>query len=274
MAAPTVTHGWRPETGFIPYRWQGYDEGLLLYLLGLGSPTHPLPAESYAAYTSTYQWKSIYGWELLYSGPLFTHQLSHMWVDFRGIRDAFMRAPRQRLFREQPARDLRAARIRHPQSAGLHRLRRILLGVHRLRRAGLGQARRSTGSSGSSSTTSRAARRSDRTTARSRLGWWWLRCRSRPEIVVPTARNFARMDLGMTRLYGFKPSFNLTFPDADGPDRRWVTPYHFGIDQGPVVLMIENYRTELLWKLMRRCRPLVRRAAAGRLQRRLAGVSA
>ena len=45
----TVTHGWRPESGFLPYRWAGYDEALLLYLLGLGSPTHPLPAESYAA---------------------------------------------------------------------------------------------------------------------------------------------------------------------------------------------------------------------------------
>ena len=63
----------------------------MLYLLGLGSPTHPLPPESYAAYCATYQWKEIYGRELLYSGPLFTHQLSHLWVDFRGIRDAFMR---------------------------------------------------------------------------------------------------------------------------------------------------------------------------------------
>ena len=86
-----VSHGWRPETGFIPYTWTGYDEALLVYLLGLGSPTFPLPAESYAAYTSTYQWKGIYGRQLLYSGPLFTHQLSHLWVDFRGIHDAFMR---------------------------------------------------------------------------------------------------------------------------------------------------------------------------------------
>src|SRR3954454_19591821 len=89
---PTLTHGWRPESGFIPHRWQGYDEGLLLYILGLGSPTHPLPPESYRAYCTTYQWKTIYDRELLYSGPLFTHQLSHMWVDFRGIRDYFMRA--------------------------------------------------------------------------------------------------------------------------------------------------------------------------------------
>lgn len=78
----TLTHGWRPESGFIPHRWRGYDEGLLLYILGLGSPTHPLPRESYRAYCATYHWESIYGRELLYSGPLFTHQLSHMWIDF------------------------------------------------------------------------------------------------------------------------------------------------------------------------------------------------
>ncbi|TGP20173.1 glucoamylase family protein, partial [Mesorhizobium sp. M1D.F.Ca.ET.234.01.1.1] len=41
----TVTHGWRPEKGFLRYRWEGYDEALILYVLGLGSPTHPLPPE-------------------------------------------------------------------------------------------------------------------------------------------------------------------------------------------------------------------------------------
>jgi hypothetical protein len=41
----TVTHGWKPESGFLKYRWGGYDEALLLYVLGLGSPTHPLPEE-------------------------------------------------------------------------------------------------------------------------------------------------------------------------------------------------------------------------------------
>jgi hypothetical protein len=87
----TVTHGWKPESGFLDYRWEGYDEALLLYLLGLGSPTYPLPESSYAAWSSTYQWEHCYGYELLYAGPLFTHQLSHIWIDFRGIQDAFMR---------------------------------------------------------------------------------------------------------------------------------------------------------------------------------------
>ena len=87
----TLTHGWTPENGFLQFRWEGYDEAMLLYLLGLGSPTHPLAPGSYAAWTATFRWESCYGYEYLYSGPLFTHQLSHVWIDFRGIQDAFMR---------------------------------------------------------------------------------------------------------------------------------------------------------------------------------------
>ncbi len=251
----TVTHGWRPETGFLPYHWEGYDEGLLLYLLGLGSPTHALPAESYAAYTSTYQWKSIYGWDLLYSGPLFTHQLSHMWVDFRRIRDDFMRRHDSDYFENSRRATFvqRDYAIRNPLGFtgygefcwgftacdGPGWVKATVGGVERqffdyiARGAPFGP--------------------DDGTVAP------WVVVASlpfAPEIVVPTARNFARMDLGMTRLYGFKPSFNLTFPHADGTT-GWVTPFHFGIDQGPVVLMIENYRTELLWKIMRRCAPIV-----------------
>jgi hypothetical protein len=74
-----------------------------------------------------------------------------------------------------------------------------------------------------------------------------------PEIVIPTVRHLAQLDLGMTRSYGFRPSFNQTFAVEDSPTGWWVTPYHFGIDQGPVALMIENYRTGLVWSLMRRC---------------------
>ncbi len=88
----TVSHGWTPERGFLKYRWEGYDEALILYVLGLASPTYPLAEKSYAAWCSTYAWKKIYGYELLYGGPLFIHQFSHMWIDFRGIQDEFMRA--------------------------------------------------------------------------------------------------------------------------------------------------------------------------------------
>jgi hypothetical protein len=87
----TVTHGWRPESGFLPYRWEGYDEALLLYILGTGSPTYPLPTDSYEAWFQSYRWENLYSYELLYAGPLFIHQLSHLWIDFRGIQDEPMR---------------------------------------------------------------------------------------------------------------------------------------------------------------------------------------
>jgi len=82
-----VSHGWKPESGFLENRWEGYNEALILYVLGLGSPARALPAESYEAWTRTYRWKKIYDIEFLYAGPLFIHQLSHIWIDFRGIRD-------------------------------------------------------------------------------------------------------------------------------------------------------------------------------------------
>src|SRR6266404_4878768 len=90
-AGETVSMGWKPESGFLPNRSEGYNEALILYVLALASAAHPIPAESYKAQTRTYCWKEVYGQEFLYAGPLFIHQLSHMWIDFRGIQDEFMR---------------------------------------------------------------------------------------------------------------------------------------------------------------------------------------
>jgi len=87
---PLVSLGWKPERGFLHYRWTGYSEALLLYVLGLGSPTHALPRSCYAEWCNGYDWKTLYGYEMVYAGPLFIHQLSHGWIDFRGIRDAYL----------------------------------------------------------------------------------------------------------------------------------------------------------------------------------------
>ena len=246
-----ICHGWRPETGFIPHYWTGYDEALLVYLLALGSPTFPLPPESYAAYCSTYDWKQIYGRELLYSGPLFTHQLSHLWIDFRGLRDAFMRQRDSDYFENS-----RQATYLHQEYARRNPLefvgygefcwgitatdgpgweKRMINGVERefydycARGAPFGP--------------------DDGTLAP------WVVLASlpfAPEIVIPTIRAMAQLDLGMTKRYGFKPSFNQTYAVPDSPTGWWATPYHFGVDQGPVALMIENYRTGLIWNIIRR----------------------
>ena len=252
----TLTHGWHPESGFIPYRWRGYDEGLLLYIIGLGSPTHPLPPESFAAYTETYQRRNIYGRELLYSGPLFTHQLSHMWIDFRGTRDEFMREHDSDYFQNSR----HAAHVQQ-QYAIQNPLQFAGYGEHCWGFTACdGPAWRTRTIDGFDREffdyNARGAPfgPDDGTVAP------WAVVASlpfAPEIVIPTIRNFGRMDIGMKRLYGFKPSFNQTYAVEDNPTGWWVSPCHFGIDQGPVVLMIENYRSGLLWNIMRRCKPIV-----------------
>src|SRR5471030_1901918 len=84
----TLSHGWKPESGFLPYRWDAcYSEAHILYVLAMGSPTFPIDPRGYREWTSTFEWKALYDIEHLYAGPLFIHQMSHVWLDFRGIHD-------------------------------------------------------------------------------------------------------------------------------------------------------------------------------------------
>lgn len=83
--------GWKPEGGFLNYGWQGNNEAIVLYALGLGSKTHPPITASFEAWTMTYRWESLDGIDFLYAGPLFVQEFSHASIDFRGIRDRFMR---------------------------------------------------------------------------------------------------------------------------------------------------------------------------------------
>ncbi len=84
----TLSMGWRPESGFIASRWEHYSEHIILQILGLGSPTHPLPAETW------HHWKRVpvveyEGMTFLSYPPLFIHQFTHAWIDFRGVRDDY-----------------------------------------------------------------------------------------------------------------------------------------------------------------------------------------
>lgn len=85
---PTLTMGWHPESGFINGRWEHYCELMMIYLLAIGSPTHAIATESWRAWTRP---KIIYQGIEYISGndPLFTHQYSHAWFDFRNQHDAY-----------------------------------------------------------------------------------------------------------------------------------------------------------------------------------------
>ncbi len=244
----TVTHGWKPESGFLRYRWQGYDEAMILYLLGLGSPTHPLPVESWAQWTSTYDWRTIYGHELLYAGPLFIHQFSHIWIDLRGIRDDYMRGKRIDYFENSRRATHVQRRYAIDNPAGFSAYGENCWGI--------------TASDGPGPATHRIKGKGRRFFGYKARGVPegpddgsiapWAAAASlpfAPEIVAPALQHFETLRLRENNAYGFKATFNATIADRSSQSRPWISPYHFGINQGPILLMIENYRTGLIWSL-------------------------
>ena len=249
----TVTHGWKPESGFLKWRWEGYDEALVLYILGLGSPTHPLPESSYAAWASTYRWEHCYGYDYLYAGPLFTHQLSHIWVDFRGIQDAFMRAKGIDYF-ENSRRATYVQReyaIDNPRKFAHYG-------------ADCWGLTASEGPGPDTISVGGVTRQFFDYLARGvpygpddgTIAPWAVAASLpfAPEIVLP-ALEYCIHDLELTKSnrHGFKAAFNPTYPVPCSNHHGWVSPWHFGLNEGPTILMIENYRTGLLWQLMRGC---------------------
>jgi len=257
----TVTHGWKPETGFIKYRWTGYSEALILYVLGLASPTFPLPPESYDAWTRTYKWKKLYGHEFLYAGPLFIHHLSHMWIDFRGIQDDYMAGKAINYF-ENSRRAIYAQQayaMRNPKK--YEGYGRFSWGI--------------TASDGPGPAIRRINGRKIRFysyIARSfpygpddgTLAPWAVAASLpfAPEVVLPSLHRLNEEYPEITNQYGFKCSYNSTF--TSGNSKGWISKGYYGLDQGPIIMMIENYRTGLIWRLMRRSSYIVnglRRAA-------------
>ena len=246
----TIRQGWKPECGFLHYGWEGYNEAIVLYVLALGSPTHPIEGNRYEAWTATYQWENLYGYDFLYAGPLFVHQFSHAWIDFRGIQDRFMREKRCDYFensrratevqreyaRRNPHRfagydencwGLTACEGPSNQLSDLVNQRRRLFG-YAARGVPYGP--------------------DDGTLA----GWAALASLPfAPEIALCAARNMLHRYPEMLSAQQYASSFNPTLASADRG--AWVSTGHFGLDQGIIVMMIENYRTQLIWRLMREC---------------------
>ncbi len=248
----TVSHGWKPESGFKRYRWEGYNEALILYVLGLGSPTHPLPEESYQAWTSTYRWKKLYGHDYLYGGPLFMHQLSHAWIDFRAVQDAFMRRHASDYFENSRRATYvnQQYAVRNPK--GFRDYGQHAWGITAsngpgpaIRRAH-GKTRRFLGY---------AARGVPYGPDDGTIAPWAVAASLpfAPEIVLPTLQHCAERYRVIENEYGLVCSLNPTFPSRGTGGHGWISRNHFALDQGPVIMMIENYRSGLIWRLMRSC---------------------
>jgi hypothetical protein len=253
---PAVVFGWTPEQGFLDHRWDGHDESQILYALGLGSPTHPLSEESYQKWLSNLYWKTIYDINYFYAGPLFIHQFSHMWIDFRDIQDEVMREKGIDYF-ENSCRATRVQQeyaIRNPFD--FERYGKYTWGITAC--DGPGPTMRKVDGIVRNFYGYKARGApygpDDGTLAP------WAAVASLPflpDVVLPTIRYLLQsLHLEEPEGYGFRASFNATFPE--GREKvGWVSPWNYGLNQGPMVVMIENYRTGLIWRLMRDCPYLV-----------------
>ena len=244
---PTICHGWKPERGFLPYYWEGYDEALVLYILALGSKSHSLGPESYTAWTKTYAWRTVEGIESLHAGSLFIHQMSHAWLDFRGLQDDFMRQRGSDYFENsaQATRIQQRYAMRNPQGFEVYGERSWGIsasdGPGALKRRPRGSAR---------TFFDYIARGVPHGPDDGTLAPWAVVASLpfAPDIVLPTLEHFMQLQLHLENSYGFKASFNASYPAGREHPIGWVSPYHYGINVGPIVLMIENYRSGLVWQ--------------------------
>ena len=267
---PLVSMGWTPGGKFIPHDWEGYNEANLLYILALGSPTHPLKPEAWKAWTGTNErhWGKLYGETFLTFGPMFGHQYSAAWIDFRGIRDDFMRKHDSDYFENArlAARSQRNYAIANP--AGWNGYGKNLWGLTASNGPGHfgiatdGQQRQYFGYSARGVGLRHVV--DDGTIApTAALG----SIAFAPDIVVPEFLHMKqRYGKYIYAKYGFRDAFNLTLQDTDAPlrtgivipDFGWVDSEYLGIDQGPILLMLENWRSGFVWRVMQR-NPYVRK---------------
>ncbi|WP_234571434.1 glucoamylase family protein [Rhodohalobacter sp. 614A] len=245
---PTMSMGWRPERGFIEAQWKGYNEAMILLILALGSPEHPIPDNSWDVWTSTYDWEDFYGFEHVNFGPLFGHQYSQMFVDFRGIQDDYMREKGIDYFENSRRATLanRAYCIDNPNN--FEGYGENIWGL--------------TASDGPANETREIGSKSVR------FRTYHARGAAAGYIqddgtIVPTAAGgsipFApeetlaalytmkeRFGDQLYTGYGFIDAFNLTYQE-DG----WFNEDYIGIDQGPIIIQLENLQTGLIWSILR-----------------------
>jgi hypothetical protein len=270
---PGLAHGWSPEAGHLPYDWGGYNEAMVLYVLALGSPTHPVGPGAWTAFTKGYRWGEFEGQPHVNFSPLFGHHYSHCWIDFRGIRDEFMRAHDLDYFENSRRATLaqRAYAIRNP--GGFAGYGADVWGLS----ACDGPVDATFTIDGRERTFRTYAARGaslleivdDGTLAPTAAGG---SVAFTPELSLAALTEMKRRyGDALWGRYGFFDAFNPTLRlpvrvqhGRVDPALGWFDTDWLGIDQGPILVMIENERSGLVWKTLRR-NPHVRRglAAAG-----------
>lgn len=266
---PRISMGWAPEQGALAYDWQGYNEAILVYILALASPTHPVGTDAYAAWTSTYDdsWGTFHGQQHLSFPPLFGHQYSQIWVDFRGILDPWMREHGLDYFENSRRATYAQQAYAIANPGGWAGYGEQLWGLTAcdgpidasFEYGGRMREFRTYSARGAGIEYVLDDGTIAPTAALGSLPF-------APEIVVPMVEAMhARYGEHVYAQYGFLDAFNPSFT-FDAPLMHgkvvegvgWVDGDYIGIDQGPIVLGIANHRDGFVWKVMRR-NPHIRR---------------
>ncbi len=222
-----VSMGWRPESGFLSANWIGYNEAMILYILALGAATNPLPASAWDQWASGYTWATQFGQSFVPFAPLFGHQYSHCWIDFRHIADAYMNGRDSTYFLNS-----RRATVAQRSYCIANPLGRIGYSSN------VWGLTASDGPNGYAARGAPPAENDDGTIAPTAAGGSIV---FTPEFSLPVLRHFySRFRRSIWTAYGFRDAFNQ--------GAQWWGPDNVGIDQGPIVVMIENYRTQRVWQ--------------------------
>ena len=224
-----VAMGWQPTSGFSGFgNWVGYDEGMLIYLLGIGTTTNPMPASGWSYWTSGYTWATFYGESFVTFPPLFGHEYSHCWVDFRHIADAYMNSNSSTYFENSRRAALAQQSYCIANPANEVGYSSSVWGLTAC-----------DGPFGYEAHGAPPALNDDGTIAPTAPGGAMA---FTPEISLPTLLYFySHFRPHIWTANGFLDSFNQT--------QQWYDTDELGIDQGPIVIMIENYRTQRVWQL-------------------------
>ncbi len=225
----SLSMGWKPASGFLGARWVGYNEAMILYIMGIGAPSNPLPASSWDAWTNGYQWKysSLLGNYFVNFPPLFGHQYSHCWVDYRDKADVYMKGKGITYFENSRRATLeqRLYCISNPNKFTGYGPN--MWGI--------------TASDVPTGYNARGTNMNDDGTLNATAPGGSMPFA--PEVCIPALRNM--YDTYRTTIwtgYGFTDAFNVSVSPV------WWDTDVLGIDQGPIVIMMENYRTGNVWK--------------------------
>ena len=255
-----LSMGWHPESGFISSYWYGYNEAMVLIIMAIGSPTHPIPASCWNAWTSKYNWSNSYGFSHVNFGPLFGHQYSHIYIDFKGIKDDYMRAKGIDYFensRRATYSQQAYCRANPGKFAGYGRYIWGLTACDGPGYARLPWKGKEVVFDGYSARGIASGYLVDDGTLAPTAAGGSLPFA--PEICIPALEAmYDTYGSALYQEYGFKDSFNPSFTRGKGNEKGWFDVDYLGIDQGPIVLMIANNHSALIWNMMKQNLYIVR----------------